>query len=121
MTPDPFREALAALIMAERRYVAGVGDAAYPDDSVVLDLYDEAVRERDEARAVYESAVAGRQQFRHALMDARAEADRLREALQAVYDDLDDRYDGAPDSLTKWMSHHIAAIHAVLDRQEPER
>ncbi len=45
-----------------------------------------------------------------------AQRDCMRDLLVLIRDELDDRYDGAPDSPTKWMGEHLTAINAVLDR-----
>lgn len=36
------------------------------------------------------------------------------EALRAIHEELDDQYDGCPDSKTLWMGEHIDRIAAVL-------
>ncbi len=40
----------------------------------------------------------------------------IKTACTAVLDDLDDRYDGCPDSRTLWMGEHITRLRALLNR-----
>jgi len=40
--------------------------------------------------------------------------DRLREALRAVEMELDGRYDGAPDSSTRWMGALLTCVRQAL-------
>lgn len=42
----------------------------------------------------------------------------LKDAAEAILEELQDRYDGAPDSRTLWMGSHIAALEAGL-RDDP--
>ena len=39
----------------------------------------------------------------------------LMHALQYLHDDLDGRYDGAPDSKTLWMGEHVETLSQILD------
>lgn len=39
-----------------------------------------------------------------------------RAVLEPLLEDLEDRYDGAPDSETKWMAGHITAIRKALGK-----
>lgn len=50
-----------------------------------------------------------------------AAAPEMFEALLDVLDDLERRYDGAPDSSTKWMIRPIQAIEAVIAKAEGKR
>ena len=38
----------------------------------------------------------------------------MKEALQSIYEDLYNLYDGAADSPTKWMGHHLDTINKAL-------
>ena len=43
-----------------------------------------------------------------------ASAPNLYAALRAIFDELNDRYDGAPDSRVLWMGEHITRIQRAL-------
>jgi hypothetical protein len=47
-----------------------------------------------------------------------AAAPTMFEALQAIFEDLDGRYDGAPNSPTLWMGEHITRIAQALKAAE---
>jgi hypothetical protein len=40
------------------------------------------------------------------------------DVLEDIYAELEGRYDGAPDSMTKWMGQHLTAIEEVLKNAE---
>jgi hypothetical protein len=43
-----------------------------------------------------------------------AAAPEMYEALNEIFNELDGRYDGAPDSRVLWMGEHITRIRAAL-------
>ena len=49
-----------------------------------------------------------------ALSTAREREGKLREAVEQVFEELDGRYDGAPDSKTHWMASHLERLRALL-------
>lgn len=46
---------------------------------------------------------------------ARLRAPSLLSALESLREDLNDRYDGAPDSPTLWMGQGLSALSQLLD------
>ena len=40
--------------------------------------------------------------------------DAIVAAAEAIYEELDDQYDGAPDSTTLWMGRHLDALRDAL-------
>lgn len=39
---------------------------------------------------------------------------KLREAAQGILDEMEDRYDGAPDSTTLWMGNHMRELEGAI-------
>jgi len=67
------------------------------------------------------------QKFRCIGLDACNEIERLRSRLERaenvmrdVLEDLEDRYDGAPDAGCQWMAHLMVQIRAALGPQASE-